>query len=356
MLRIGYAPYSSDFAAPGDRRRFAGYAEAREIEVELADPARCYDAVVVSAPADIVTWSRRSHGESIIYDIVDSYLADRPGAKDLVRGVGKYLLGDLRRPVLSYRRAIEQMCKRADAVVCGTEEQREAIAAFCPNVHVILDIQDEVVRDLKTDYTVGDTLNLFWEGLPYTLGQFATVSDVLRRFGREREIAMHLMTSLSFGRWSGRVGRVQTRRLADRLFERAYLYEWNAQLLSRVATGCDLAVIPLDLASPFARGKPENKLLSMWRIAVPTLTSATPAYMRAMDGAGLEMSCRDQDEWLDSLRRYAADEGMRRDAGRRGRAFADSEHSAEQILERWDRVFESLGCAPATAGQRANAR
>jgi hypothetical protein len=350
VLRIGYAPYSTDFTAPGDRRRFVAYADARGIDLELADPARRYDVVVVTAPADIVTWSRRTRDELVIYDIVDSYLAEQPGMKDLARGVGKYILGDLRRPVLSYRRAIEQMCKRADVVVCGTEEQQQAIAAFCPNVHVILDITDEVVRELKTDYRVGDTLNVFWEGLPYTLTQFATVSEVLRRFGRERPVAMHLMTSLSFGRWSGRVGRVQTRQLADRLFERAYLYQWNEQLLSRVATGCDIAVIPLDLASPFARGKPENKLLSMWRMAVPTLTSATPAYTRAMDSAGLAMSCRDDNDWIEKLRSLAADEHGRREAGSRGRVFAVREHSAERILERWDRVFASIGCAQAAAG------
>jgi hypothetical protein len=351
MLKIGYAPYTADFRAPGDRRRFVAYARARQLDFELADPARRYDVIVVTAPRDIVTWSRRASGERVIYDIVDSYLAGEPDAFDLARGVGKYILGDLSRPVRSYRRAIEQMCSRADAVVCGTAEQRAAIAPFCANVHVILDVQDEVVREVKADFGVGEVLNVFWEGLPYTLAQFSTISDVLRRFGRERPLAMHLMTSLSFGRWSGRVGRVQTRRLARRLFERAYLYEWNEQLLSRVATGCDLAVIPLDLDSPFARGKPANKLLSMWRMALPTLASRTPAYGQAMDAAGLDMACSDEREWLEKLRLYAADEAARREAARRGRAFALCEQSDGRILEQWDGVFESIGCAPAARGQ-----
>src|ERR1700760_4907570 len=122
MLKVGYAPYSADFTAPGDRRRFVAYANARGLEIELADPARSYDVVVVTAPRDIVAWSRRPRSERVIYDIVDAYLAGPAGPKDLARGVGKFVLRDLSRPVLSYRRAIERMCRRADAVVCGTEE------------------------------------------------------------------------------------------------------------------------------------------------------------------------------------------------------------------------------------------
>ena len=31
-LSIGYAPYSSDFSAPGDRRRFVYYANSKAID------------------------------------------------------------------------------------------------------------------------------------------------------------------------------------------------------------------------------------------------------------------------------------------------------------------------------------
>ena len=35
-LSIGYAPYSSDFSAPGDRRRFVYYANSKAIDFEIA--------------------------------------------------------------------------------------------------------------------------------------------------------------------------------------------------------------------------------------------------------------------------------------------------------------------------------
>ena len=34
-LSIGYAPYSSDFSAPGDRRRFVYYANSRAMILKL---------------------------------------------------------------------------------------------------------------------------------------------------------------------------------------------------------------------------------------------------------------------------------------------------------------------------------
>jgi len=343
-VRIGYVPITPALTAPGDRRRFCAYAHARGREFELAEPGREYDLVVVSAVGDIVSWaSRRGKAVKVVYDLPDSYLALPRDLKDVVRGLGKYALGDLSRPVLSYRRAVERMCSRADAVICTTEEQRSAVGRFSPNVHLILDIYDSAVREVKSDYTAGETLNLFWEGLPYTLPEFGLLRKPLHELGEERPVVMHVMTDLRFGRWSRRVRTVETKDLTAKLFDRAYLYEWNELMLSRVASRCDLGIIPLDLSSPLARGKPENKLLLMWRMGLPTLASATPAYTRTMEAAGVEMTCTTRADWSQKLRAYALDEDRRRLAGERGRAYAEREFSRERMLQHWDAVFESVG-------------
>jgi hypothetical protein len=51
---------------------------------------------------------------------------------------------------------MEAMCRRADAVVCSTEEQRRQLLALCPNVHVILDAHGELGSVVKSDYLMGD--------------------------------------------------------------------------------------------------------------------------------------------------------------------------------------------------------
>ena len=77
-------------------------------------------------------------------------------------------------------------------------------------------------------------------------------------------------------------------------------------------------------------------------MGVPTITSATPAYERAMAKAGLSMACHDKNEWLDNLEKYMTDETARRTAGVAGKALADSAYGEEIILHKWDKLLNSL--------------
>lgn len=342
--RVGYAPYSADLRAPGDRRRFCYYAERRGVRFEVADPGRSYDVVVVSSTADIGAWRRyRAGGAKVVYELIDSYLAlPRLQPRSLLRGVAKFASGETRTLLIDYRRAIEDMVRRADAVVCSTEEQRVEYQRLCPNVHLILDAHTEIVGDPKSDYAVGPTLNLVWEGLPYTLDAFEQVKPVLDELASDGPLALHLITDLRFARYAHRFRRQRTETIASRILPSTYLYEWNPHLLAALVTACDVAVIPLDLSDPFARGKPENKLLLFWRLGMPVVTSASPAYERAMAAAGLDLACRTPAEWKDALGRVLQSEMVRRDAGTKGRQFVEEQHPEEQLLGRWDRLFESV--------------
>ena len=88
-LRIGYAPCSTTFEAPGDRRRFCYYAKKRNIPFEIARPSQAYDIVVVTQTADVSLWRQYPRERAkIIFDFVDSYLAiPRFDLKGLLRGV-----------------------------------------------------------------------------------------------------------------------------------------------------------------------------------------------------------------------------------------------------------------------------
>lgn len=343
-LRVGYAPCGRDLAQPGDRRRFCFYADRRGVPFEIAEPDGDYDIVVVTSMADIVSWRERPAGRTkIVYDLVDSYLAvSRFQPRSLLRGVAKFAARQTRSLVLDFRSAIEDMCRRSDAVVCSTDEQRAQILEFCPNVHVVLDDHSELGPVHKTNFTIGNPVNLVWEGLAYTLGGFDGIVDVLRDLAEERPVALHLITDISYPRYARRFGRAQTEKLARGILPETYLYQWNRHLLPHIATACDVALIPLDLGDPFARGKPENKLLIFWRLGMPTITSATPAYTRTMRKCGLDLTCATPDDWATTLRRVLAEEDVRAGASKQGREFVESYHSEEQLLARWDRLFESV--------------
>jgi glycosyltransferase involved in cell wall biosynthesis len=341
-LRIGYAPYSPTFDRPGDRRRFAGYAQRRNIPFEIADPSRDYDLVVITENADISIW-RDYAGGKIVYDLIDSYLAiPRSNLKGRLRGLAKFVSGQHRCLRFDHWRAIEDMCRRADAVVCTTNEQQHDIGAFCGNVHIILDIHTTVARQLKTSYAAGPVFQLAWEGLAATVDSLLLIGNALREIDRRHAIALNVVTDPVSYRHLGRFGRRDTLDILRGVCARVTLHTWTEQTCAAVICGSDAAVVPLDLADPFAAGKPENKLLLLWRMGVPTVTSASPAYRRAMAAAGLDLVCANTDDWCATLERIITDETLRTNAGRRGHAYAEANFSEAQLLARWDALFATL--------------
>lgn len=343
-LRVGYDPYGMQLNQPGDRRRFVFYAEKRGIKFEIAHPAGSYDVVVVSERGDLSVWGTYPKGRTkIVYDMVDSYLAvPRWEVKALLRGVAKYAARESRYLQLDYSKAIQTMCRRADAVICTTQEQKQSLLPYCDNVHIILDFQDFLVRSVKKDYSCRDTFNFVWEGLPGNLRTLSLIRDVLKELGARRKIAVHILTQLEYGHYMGKYWKRRTHDVAKKLFDRLCLYQWNEHLFSTIITSCDMALIPIPLDDPLYAGKSANKLLLFWRLGVPAVVSATPAYEELMHQCDLRMTCRTLQEWGDTLERFMDDESARREAGERGRVFAEKHHSDEAILGQWDKLFASL--------------
>jgi glycosyltransferase involved in cell wall biosynthesis len=344
-LRIGYVPASEGLDRPTDRRRFCCYARKRGLAFEIADPSETYDLVVVTASGDISAWSQYGKGKAkVIYEQLDAYLATPAlSAKGLLRGVAKYAVGQNRRLLLNYSEGLREMCRRADAVICTTVEQRKEIQQYCGNVHVILDFQGDAVRSIKRDYSAGEILHFVWEGLPENMRFLWEIRDVLREIRKKKKIALHVVTALRYGKYlHGRVSQQRTEDEARKIFDPVFVYAWHEQTCSAVCAACDIALIPIPLDDAFAAGKAENKLLFFWRVGVPTIVSATNAYTRTMQQCGLSMACQTSTEWRSVLEQYMDDERARREAGERGKAFAERQYGEEKLLAQWDYLFESV--------------
>lgn len=343
--RVGYVPISNSLNSPGDKRRFAYYANKRNLNFEIADPSKKYDVVVITQNADLSIWSQYERGGAkVVYDLIDSYLAiPKDNAKGWLRGLAKYFSGQSRHLKLDHWKAIGEMCSRADAVVCSTQEQRADILKFCPNVHIILDAHMGVARMVKTDYSCSHPFRLVWEGLPQNLGSLKLLGPVLDRLRVRYPVEVHIVTDPSYNRYLGKYGKTNTLHAARQILPDVHFHEWKEADCADVICSCDLAVIPLNLNDPFAAGKPENKLLLLWRMAMPVVTSASPAYVRAMHAAGMNYTARDESEWLATLTNLIGDSVAREQAGLMGKTYVDSEFSEASILARWDTVFESLG-------------
>jgi len=343
-LKIGYVPYDNKLDQPGDSRRFCYYAKKRNIAFEIADPSRNYDLVIVSEHGDLSAWSDYRKGDAkVVYDFIDSYLAiSRRNLKGILRGLAKYVTGQSRHLRLDYWKAIESMCRRADAVICTTDEQRQDISKFCKNVRIILDIHT-LYNKVKTDYSSHKVFNLVWEGYPHNLPPFFEIKDVLKEINAKRKIALHLVTNLTYGQFMGRYWKRHTTDIARKIFENVYLYDWNEQLCPTIICACDMAIVPLFLNDHLSSGKPEDKLAIFWRMGMPAIVSATAAHTRVMAQAGLQnMACRTPHEWKAALEYYMANESARQHAGLSGRTFIETHRSEEKILEQWDNLFASV--------------
>jgi glycosyltransferase involved in cell wall biosynthesis len=342
--RIGYAPYSSDFKHPGDRRRFVAYPRARNLPFEIARPSEKYDVVILSEVADISFWSDYKHGK-VIYDLIDSYLAiPSLDPKQMLRGLVWYASGRHQRLCLNFKAAIERQCRRADAVVCTTDEQKQEILALSPNVHVILDIHDAVVGHTKQDYGHNGTFNLVWEGLPSNLGQLKTIGPALRELSRGKPISLNIVTDPARPWLLDRFGSINSLDFARKFFDNVVFHKWDEATCSAIITECDVAVIPINLQDPLAIGKSANKLLLLWHMAMPVVTSATPAYLRMQRAAGLaDLACSDNSDWVATLERLMTWEAKRQEAGQRGHRLAAERYNTNLLLARWDAAFSSIG-------------
>ena len=342
--RIGYVPYSSSFTKPGDRRRFVAYARARNLDFEVAHPEERYDLVVLSETADISVWPDYHHGK-IVYDLIDSYLSvPRTNPAQLLRGCAWFMLGKHRRLRPDYLTSLRQMCKRADAVVCSTAEQSHIIHKYCDNVHIILDIHEMVAKDVKTDYSVVDPIRLVWEGLPSNLPQLTQIVPVLNELGEKHAFELHVVTDSARERLKGLLGEVDTRQYLEQHFSRFVFHEWDERTCSKIVSKCDIALIPIDLADPFVRGKPENKLLLLWRMGMPVIAAGTPAYQRAMAAVGTpQLACVSNDQWRTAFEYLFSSPEARREAANRGRVHAQTCHGPDMVLSRWDRLFIGMG-------------
>ncbi len=345
-LRVGFVPYTPDMSGPSDRRRLLQYARLRGLTAEPCREGGRYDVVFLSSLADITHWSRAPRGGArIVYDLSDSYLHVDPGELVArIRGPAKFALRHHRHLEWRYHESLERMCRRADAVMCSTPEQRDRIVPFNGNVHPVLDFQGGAASRVKTDFASGDTLHLVWEGQGRNLFGFGSIAGALRRVAKRRKLALHLITDLHYKTLNAPIPPYDAKRTVARLLPgvRAYLYEHNEAMLPVIATACDLAVIPMVRDMPLAWMKAENKLLLFWRMGLPTLTEDTPAYVRTMKDAGVPMACSSEADWEEALERWAGDEDGRRDAAARGRTFAETEHGEAALARKWDAVLASV--------------
>ncbi len=343
--KIGYVPYTEAGKGPGDRRRFIFYARENELNYEEAIFDKEYDIVYLTTKCSISQWinyKKKYPAAKIVYEIIDTYYLEGINFFTLFRGLVYFLTGREKKIYPDYRKAIIKMLKAADAVVCSTPVQEAYLRRYNANIHISLDYFLNDITCKKNNYQSNGKLKLVWEGQSYTVHHLLSINEVFKKLANQVEI--HIITDSDI-KYPFKIFNKKTASLLSALACTYYLHEWEKDTFSKIIAQADLAIIPLE-NNKYGRldlNKPENKLLLFWQIGIPVITSASPAYCRVMDKAGLPLYCNNINQWEEKIEGFIQQsEESRVLLTQKASDYIEKYHSKEIILEKWDKIFLSL--------------
>jgi hypothetical protein len=311
-----------------------------------------YDLVVVTHNGDIPGWTarKRREGQYLKFDfeLIDSYFVRSGLPSWLLKGTARYAIGRDSRPSPDFLKTLINACEAADSVICSTPEQKETISRYNSNVHLSFDWFGNDLKSVNRDYRRFDKLRIAWEGQSTTLSNLRVIREVLNEL--KDLVELHVITDPVTYRYFGRFAPYPSTDTLKGFECPIFFHEWRRETFYAHIAAADVAVIPIDKKNVFALGKPENKLILLWQLGLPVLTTATPAYSRAMTGAGVDMACTTMADWKHKLNELIiAQEPMLEAIGRKCQMFAREAYSAEQFQSGFDAAFKSVGFDPAIA-------
>ncbi len=341
--KIAYDPISGDLNHPADKRRFCYFAKTIHLEYEVYNPSHQYDLIILTESSDISYWRRLEKGPKLVYSLTDSYLAEKNNLKSNLRGIAKFTSSQHRYLELSFPGALKKMCRRADAVICSTSEQKTTIAKYCRNTHILFDAHFEVIKNKKEDYSFEKPFQLVWEGLPTNAYQLNQLTQILNKSDIRDEIVLNVVTDKYAYKYLNKYIRIDIEKYLSKFPIKCNFYEWSEKTLERVVLNSDLAIIPIDTKDPRMIGKPENKLLLFWRIGIPVLVANTPSYKEAMNRAGQKYVIKKDQDWLLYIKEFMTSELSRIHAGKKGYEYISKYYNDNEFNRRWEDVFRSIG-------------
>lgn len=342
-IRIAYAPYHKDLVVPGDRRRFVFYANERQIKFDLADPLKIYDIVYLTYGCNLGVWidyKKNNPGVKFVFELIDSYLLENIGTLTALRGFVRFFLGKESKLWINYKTALRKIISICDAVVCSTHAQKMDMLQFNRNIHISLDYFSNDITHHKVSFESERKLKLVWEGQAYTVKNLLMLNDVFEKL--KNEIELYIITDPII-KSPINIFNKNTNSVLKTLKCSYHLMDWKQGSFSEIISNADLAIIPIEPDIAMMWNKPENKLLLLWEIGVPTLTSDTPAYKRVMDCAGLDFYCASSNQWMQKIREYTESSvEYRNNISEKAKSYLQRFHSKDEILTKWDLIFDSL--------------
>lgn len=346
-LKIGYWPLSQTLNSAGDRRRLVFWAKARG-HVIVTDLSKTVDVIVASENSDFNSPFLNQKNIPIIFDLVDAYLSPLNPFDDFARGLAKRLSRQISGHIKPFSHHVRDFCMVSSAVICSSIEQAEVIKVHNLNTHVILDSHDEIpmLDPLRPNSRIFHKPRILWEGQPATLRGVRNISSALSELSGIREIHLDFVTDEKYFQILNKYFRRDTLELLKRnlgqLKEVVNIIPWTPENLVECAKSSTVAIIPITLSVPMQRLKPENRLLIMWRLGLPCLTSSSPSYVRVARQAGVDAICEGPEDWVSKCKELLNNPSFAYQEALRGQSYLSEMHNRNTLLLKWDRAIESV--------------
>lgn len=345
-LRIGYWPLSSNLQAAGDRRRLVFWAGSRGHTI-TQDLHSDIDVIIASENSDFNSRIFLESKIPVVLDLVDSYLTPLNFREDLARGFAKRLTKGLTGPIKPFSEHVKEFCRNSKIVICSSIEQAAIVREFNANTHVILDFHEEIPYIDFSDRIPlkKDNNRILWEGQPATIGGINQITSTLLELVDKYEIELDLVTDTYYYKTLNKYFKMDTidllRKDLGQISRSCNLITWSTSNLFDTAAYAKVAMIPIDLSIPMQSLKPENRLLIMWRMGLPCLTSPSHAYRRVAEAAGVDVICNSMDEWLQKFGKMLEDPSFRSEQILGGQNYLRENHNKSILLKKWDTAIES---------------
>ena len=342
-----YDSYSADLTQIADRRRIGLWIHKKDFEV-FDSENNPINIQVIQPFTDPFLIQRLNTETKVVLDMVDGYLVDTPS---VLLDYARYFLRSSKIQALMhpmrFSNSLRKICALVDMVVVASDEQAALVKPFNRNVRVIRDSHDELGQPLPIkEFSTNRNLNIFWEGLGFTLIHFKDVANDLGEFLISTNSTLHLVTNESFPRFAGKFGKIDAKREIKEMFgqasSRIVVHAWSEKTVSEIAAKCEFGIIPISQQNRFAQLKPENKLLIYWRLGLQTLFSDTPSYVRLAHEVGVPEYSVKSGEWAEKLKEIAEAGGCLSENMLKAQEYLLRFHSENLILGQWKEALNSL--------------
>ena len=346
-LKIGYWPLSESLLAAGDRRRLVFWANARGHEI-VRDLNQNVDVIVASENSDFNSYHFTRKSIPIIFDLIDAYLSPLNPFDDFARGLAKRLSGQISGAIKPFSRHVLHFCEISSAVICSSPEQEEIIAPHNINTHVILDSHDEIefIDPLQLNKQIVSRHRVLWEGQTATIRSVRDIYPALSEVAKTKNLQFDFVTDENYFQFLNKYIKRSTLGLLKKdlstITNRVKIIPWSSSSLVEAAQKSTVAMIPMNLSIPMQYLKPENRLLIMWRLGLPCLTSPSPAYVRVAQKAGVSAICNDLHEWTENFYQILDDSDFAKNQIIAGQNYLRENHNRSLLLSKWDLAFESV--------------